>query len=61
MDGRELCKYIKADAAHGSIPVVLMSATHSLAQLDGCRPPAFLKKPFGVKRLLHVVALALGE
>jgi two-component system, OmpR family, alkaline phosphatase synthesis response regulator PhoP len=27
MDGRALCKHIEADAAYGSVPVVLMSST----------------------------------
>jgi CheY-like chemotaxis protein len=61
MDGRVLCKHIGADAAYGSIPVVLMSATHFLMQLDGCRPAAIIRKPFGTERLLHVVVVALGE
>lgn len=61
MDGRELCRRIEADAAYSSIPVVLMSSTHSAAQLDGCPHAAFLGKPFDVQRLLMAVASALRE
>ncbi len=61
MDGTELCKWIAADAAFSSIPFVLMSATHTVARLDGCKYAAFLKKPFDVQELLRAVASVLGE
>ena len=61
MDGRELCKRIEADAAHSTIPFVLMSGTHSTGQLDGCKPTAFLGKPFDMRKLLMVVASVLRE
>lgn len=61
MDGRELCNRIKADAAHSTIPFVLMSGTHSAGQLDGCRHAAFLGKPFDLQKLRMVVASVLRE
>jgi CheY-like chemotaxis protein len=61
MDGTELCRRIAADAAFSSIPFVLMSATHTVARLDGCKYAAFLKKPFDVQELLRAVASVLGE
>ena len=61
MDGRELCKRIVADASQSTIPFVLMSATHSTAQLDGCKHAAFLGKPFDIRKLLMVVASVLRE
>ena len=61
MDGTQLCKRIAADAAHNSIPFVLMSATHTVARLDGCRYAGFLRKPFDIQELLRLVASVLGE
>ena len=61
MDGRELCRRLEADPAYSWMPVVLMSATHSSAQLEGCKHTAFVGKPFDILRLLSVVAWALAE
>jgi CheY-like chemotaxis protein len=61
MDGRELCRRLEADPESRSIPFVLMSATHTVAQLDSCNPTTFIRKPFDVEQLLNVVARVLGE
>jgi two-component system alkaline phosphatase synthesis response regulator PhoP len=61
MDGRELCKQIEVDPALSSTPIVLMSATHNPASLDGCRHAGFLKKPFDVQELVRAVTSILGE
>ena len=59
MDGSELCKRILASAAFSSIPVVLMSAVHSLTLLEGCKYDGFVKKPFQVSDLINAVTSVL--
>ena len=61
MDGRELCKRIEAHPEHRAIPIVLMSATHSAARLDGCKHAAFVQKPFDTTGLLTAVEAILGR
>ena len=56
MDGRELCRKLRAHPEYRSIPVVLMSAAHSASKLADCRPAAFLRKPFAFDELLATVA-----
>jgi two-component system alkaline phosphatase synthesis response regulator PhoP len=60
MDGRELCKRLQSHADHRSIPILLMSAAYRAASLDGCKPAAFLKKPFETIELIEVVKKVLG-
>ena len=54
LDGRALCRIIKADPDLSGTPVVLMSA---LARLDlgDCDEDAFLRKPFGVTTLVETL------
>lgn len=57
MDGREICKDIKQDEHTGNIPVILISATHDLAdcitQKGG--PDDFLTKPFDITTLIDKI------
>ena len=61
MDGRELCKQLQAHPQHSSIPVIMMSATHNPRHRAGCKPAAFVQKPFTVEELLGAVSKILGE
>lgn len=56
MDGRDLCKNVKTMHETHNIPVIMISASHNIANINPmCAPDAFLPKPFDIKSLLHVV------
>lgn len=59
LDGPALCARMQADPRLRGIPVVLMSATPSASQLDGCAYAALLVKPFVLEDVLRTVAAAL--
>jgi len=55
MDGRSICKDIKENYLTGSVPVILISGTHDLAEslhLPGA-PNDFIAKPFDIDYLLE--------
>jgi two-component system alkaline phosphatase synthesis response regulator PhoP len=61
MDGRTLCRRLRAHPTYRSIPIVLMSAAYdSVSRSDGS-PTAFLRKPFGLQELLTTVSNIIGE
>ncbi|MBD1387765.1 response regulator [Mucilaginibacter rigui] len=57
MDGRELCKEVKRQAATQKIPVIMISASHNIAdslkQENG--PNDFVAKPFDINVLLDSI------
>lgn len=58
MDGRNICHSIKTDASTSSLPVILISGTHDVANslhLPGA-PDDFIAKPFNLDNLLKKVA-----
>jgi len=57
MDGRELCKDVKSKLETNDIPVILVSASHNLADRfsSGGAPDDFLAKPFDINDLLSKV------
>ncbi len=62
LDGRELCRRLRADPATSHIPIILMSATHG-REAGECGADGFIRKPFElldvtemVDRLLATVA-----
>ena len=60
MDGREICNDIKQKEQEGSlekIPVILISATHNLADCIKSKgaPDDFLAKPFDITVLLNKI------
>jgi len=61
IDGATLCRYIQADPAYRSIPVVLMSAARPPLASSGCRYAAFLAKPFTLDSVLDVLERVIGE
>jgi CheY-like chemotaxis protein len=55
MDGLELCRRVRADAAMDHIPIILMSGAPDRHDLTSVVYDAFLKKPFLFSRLLTAV------
>ena len=61
LDGRQLCKDVKARKETHDIPVVLISASHTAScstNQVGC-PNAFLEKPFNISELLDIIKTQL--
>ena len=57
MDGRELCRNIKTNLETHNIPVIMISASHALADINSPngKPDAFISKPFDIDALLSCV------
>lgn len=62
MDGREICNNIKNTKDTLHIPIIMISATHNMAEFikKNCRPDDFLEKPFDIVTLIHKVELKLS-
>jgi len=57
MDGRDICRALKADSAFKNIPIVMISASHNLdnfLSMPGS-PNDFLAKPFDINHLINMV------
>ncbi|MET3606942.1 two-component system phosphate regulon response regulator PhoB [Mucilaginibacter rubeus] len=63
MDGRLICRDLKADNITHHIPVILISGTHDLAQSlhQKGAPNDFIPKPFDIEVLLQKVKEQLQE
>jgi DNA-binding response OmpR family regulator len=61
LDGRDLCKDVKAKLETRDIPVILLSATHDIdySKHSVGRPNAFVAKPFDIDQLLFAINLQL--
>ena len=57
MDGRELCRALKTNLETHAIPVVMISASHALKDINSPnhQPDAFVAKPFDIDALLECV------
>jgi two-component system phosphate regulon response regulator PhoB len=57
LDGRDLCKAVKATDATHDIPVILISASHNVAGSMNQKgaPDAFIAKPFDIDDLLTAI------
>jgi DNA-binding response OmpR family regulator len=57
LDGRELCKDVKAKKETHNIPVILISASHDIAgsMTQKGAPNAFIAKPFDIDVLLTAI------
>ena len=54
--GNTLCLLIKSQPAVKHIPVILLSASSSLAQVaEKCQADGYLSKPFNIEDLLDIV------
>ena len=61
LDGRELCKDVKAAEATHNIPVILISATHPISSFTSAGSPNdFISKPFDISVLLNCVQRQLA-
>lgn len=61
-DGRVICRHLKSNEKTREIPVILISASHDLAQSlnqDGA-PNDFIAKPFDIALLVEKVEKLLG-
>jgi DNA-binding response OmpR family regulator len=61
LDGRQLCKDVKAKEETHDIPVILVSASHNVAgsMNQNGAPNAFLEKPFNINELLDIIKIQL--
>ncbi|WP_374948654.1 PleD family two-component system response regulator [Mucilaginibacter sp.] len=63
LDGRELCKAVKKENSTQNIPVIMISASHNIANTanqDGA-PNDFIAKPFDINNLLNKIKSQLNE
>ncbi len=61
MDGRELCREVKAKRSTTDIPVILLSATHyAETRKQNGNPDDFIAKPFDIDVLLLSVQKQLA-
>ncbi|CAM3640738.1 PleD family two-component system response regulator [Mucilaginibacter galii] len=57
LDGRDLCKNVKLNIKTHSIPVIMISASHTISDVlkQDCAPDDFLAKPFDINILLNKI------
>ncbi len=54
LDGRELCKRIRADPTTSGIVIILMSAVHKLEAAD-CDADGLIRKPFDISMITGLI------
>lgn len=56
-DGRQLCAGLKSDSEMCHIPILMISASHTLLDLDRkeCQSDGFIAKPFDILEVSRVV------
>jgi DNA-binding response OmpR family regulator len=61
LDGRELCRDVKAKKETHDIPVILVSASHNISSSMHQKgaPDAFVEKPFDITVLLDAIKMHL--
>ena len=57
MDGRELCRDVKTNVETHKTPVIMISASHALADINSPvgKPDDFIAKPFDIDSLVNCV------
>lgn len=62
IDGRDLCNSLKTDLATNHIPVIMISASHNLGDMNDrvCHPNDFIAKPFDIDNLIDKVGAQLA-
>jgi DNA-binding response OmpR family regulator len=61
INGRDVCKQLKADASTNNFPIVLMSASpENLQDLDECSADGYIEKPFDIKYLVKKIETLLA-
>jgi DNA-binding response OmpR family regulator len=63
MDGRELCKELKRQVSTHNIPVIMISASHNIADTLNHEngPNDFIEKPFDINVLLDSIKRQLNS
>lgn len=62
VDGLDICRFLKAQAITGSIPVIILSASPHISRLAlAAGADDFLEKPFKMTALRNMVAHLLGQ
>ncbi len=61
LDGRDLCNLLKKNKLTDHIPVIMISASHSLGDMNNhiCHPNDFIAKPFDINNLINKVGAQL--
>ncbi|WP_428328841.1 response regulator [Mucilaginibacter sp.] len=61
LDGRELCRAVKTSKETNNIPVILISASHTVSDSLNQQgaPNAFIAKPFDINTLLDAIKTQL--
>jgi DNA-binding response OmpR family regulator len=58
MDGRDICKALKSDPQTSHIPIIMISASHTvLSTMEKCKADDFIAKPFDI----HILAEKVGH
>jgi DNA-binding response OmpR family regulator len=62
LDGRDLCKNVKLNNETHDIPVIMISASHTVGDVlkQECAPDDFLAKPFDINILLSKIQRQLA-
>jgi len=62
MDGRDLCKNVKASNVTHDIPVIMISASHTVSDVlkQECAPDDFIAKPFDINVLINKIQKQLA-
>ncbi|PWS33274.1 response regulator [Pedobacter paludis] len=55
VDGRYICTYLKSKPLFEAIPIILVSGIITEVDLQGCKPDAFITKPFNIDELIQQV------
>ncbi|MFA6086467.1 PleD family two-component system response regulator [Mucilaginibacter sp.] len=63
LDGRELCKAVKKEGSTHNIPVIMISASHSVPNTMNQEggPNDFIAKPFDISNLLSKIKFQLNR
>ncbi|RBQ02892.1 response regulator [Pedobacter miscanthi] len=61
LDGRDLCNLLKKNKSTDHIPVIMISASHNLGDMNDryCHPNDFIAKPFDINNLIDKVGTHL--
>ncbi len=60
MDGRELCRLLRADPQYRNIPLIMMTAAPGSIKAQECDYSALIGKPFDLDHVLTTIEHLLG-
>ncbi len=61
VDGRVLCRAVRADVRYRTLPFILMSAVGSANLKEICDFSDFVRKPFDLDQLVEIVRAWIGK